>query len=72
MHDESVDGNTLFSYKCSKWTLIVSFLGNDYSKSMSNVGLATAFKKVLPKLVSQDVDNAIKKCNYDLRYEITQ
>ena len=46
-----VDKNSLFAYESNKWPLISSLMGNDYVKRIPNVGYATIFNKILPKLV---------------------
>ena len=67
-----VDDNPLFLHESKKWPLIASLLGNDYVKRIPNVGHATIFKKILPKLLVWDDQDAMNTYNENLRYKISQ
>ena len=47
-----VDKNPLFAYESHKWLLMLSLLGNNYVKRIPNIGYATIFNKIMPKLVA--------------------
>ena len=64
VYEKSIDTldtqkNPLFQYESSKWPLIASLLGNDYIKRIPNVGFATIFNKVLPKMATWNAQDAM-------------
>jgi len=77
VYEKSIDTldtqkNPLFQHESSKWPLIASLLGNDYIKRIPNVGFATIFNKVLPKMATWNAQDAMNACNNNLRYKMSE
>ena len=61
MNDKSVciigtQMNPLFRYDTMNWPIIGVILDCDYLKMIPNVGYATMFNKILPKIVSWEAE----------------
>ena len=59
--------NPLFKYDVDKWSLIASLLGCDYVDRIKNVGYATIFNKILPKLVDWSPNEVMIVINSTLK-----